>query len=268
MEDLEGCGDGPRTEVAAGAATKEEKKDDVTVQALQILKNSHESEFLQSFLRVDLGTDSDPDTGVVGRKKQPSLAPSRGDDAAPGHVPEAAAGTRRRAQRPRPGTPPPPPEHVPGGKKVSTFQQLAKEIKMKKNAKPGKARRSRGRPQEEIYTDKDRAAAVNMGTRDIKQSLKMKRRQDRSKALQIPEEAKPGALLALGSYEMRCGNLHIAIDFVHKASARTRDPHDGLPVSLPINTPITYSKLRIETQPARQRRSTGCLSLTSIKNTR
>ncbi|XP_049772295.1 outer dynein arm-docking complex subunit 4-like [Schistocerca cancellata] len=56
-----------------------------------------------------------------------------------------------------------------------------------------------------------------MGSRDIKQSLRLKRKQERSRALQIPEEARPGALLALGSREMRRGNLRTAIGFVHKA---------------------------------------------------
>nr|XP_022919258.1 tetratricopeptide repeat protein 25 [Onthophagus taurus] len=79
-----------------------------------------------------------------------------------------------------------------------------------------KRRRSRIR-EEENYTDKDRAAAVNMGTRDIKQSLKLKRKQDRSKALAIPEEAEPGTFLALGNYEMGRGDLNIALDFMTKA---------------------------------------------------
>lgn len=72
--------------------------------------------------------------------------------------------------------------------------------------------------QEEVYTDKDRAAAVNMGTTDIKQSLKMKQRQDRSKNLQIPEETEPGALLTLGLREMRFGDVNVAINCINKVS--------------------------------------------------
>ncbi|XP_014467570.1 PREDICTED: tetratricopeptide repeat protein 25 [Dinoponera quadriceps] len=45
-----------------------------------------------------------------------------------------------------------------------------------------------------------------MGSTDIKQSLKMKQRQDRSRNLQIPEETEPGALLTLGLREMRFGD--------------------------------------------------------------
>lgn len=91
--------------------------------------------------------------------------------------------------------------------------QVDDEVKKK-----GKRRRRRnnGCKREELYCDKDRAAAVNMGSRDIKQSLKMKRKQDRSKALMIPEEAEPSTFLAWGNYEMNKGDLKIALDFITK----------------------------------------------------
>ncbi|KAG7207297.1 hypothetical protein KM043_008965 [Ampulex compressa] len=56
-----------------------------------------------------------------------------------------------------------------------------------------------------------------MGTTDIKQSLKMKQRQDRSRNLQIPEETEPAAMLALGLREMRIGDVGIAINCINKA---------------------------------------------------
>lgn len=81
----------------------------------------------------------------------------------------------------------------------------------------GRRKRRKTAPrQEEIYCDKDRAAAVNLGSKDIKQSLKIKRKQERSKMMQIPEEAEPGTFLALGNYEMCRGDLQIAIDFMSK----------------------------------------------------
>ncbi|XP_034244945.1 tetratricopeptide repeat protein 25 [Thrips palmi] len=80
-----------------------------------------------------------------------------------------------------------------------------------------KNRRNRVIRGEEVYTDKDRAAAVQMGHRDIKQSLRMKRHQERVHALQLPEEADGSTLLALGQYELRQGNIDIAIAFVNKA---------------------------------------------------
>uniref|UniRef100_A0A182MXW0 TPR_REGION domain-containing protein n=1 Tax=Anopheles dirus TaxID=7168 RepID=A0A182MXW0_9DIPT len=57
---------------------------------------------------------------------------------------------------------------------------------------------------DEVYTDKDRAAAVR--NFDIKQNLINKRRQERNEALQT-EEAEPGAILALGMREIKNGNL-------------------------------------------------------------
>ncbi|XP_047106557.1 outer dynein arm-docking complex subunit 4-like [Schistocerca piceifrons] len=150
-----------------------------------------ESEVLRSFLRFDIGgADSDGEAG------------------------SAAPASRRRPRSQ------PLPVPMEGGKKLSPFQQIMREIKMKRNAansRASRSRRSRRVVQEEEYTDKDRAAAANMGSRDIKQSLRLKRKQERSRALQIPEEARPGALLALGSREMRRGNLRTAIGFVHKA---------------------------------------------------
>ncbi|XP_044017237.1 outer dynein arm-docking complex subunit 4 isoform X1 [Aphidius gifuensis] len=56
-----------------------------------------------------------------------------------------------------------------------------------------------------------------MGSRDIIQSLKIKRRQDRNKMMQIPEEADPSSMLALGAREMRSGDLNIAINCINKA---------------------------------------------------
>lgn len=65
-----------------------------------------------------------------------------------------------------------------------------------------------------MYTDKDRAAAVNMDTRDIKQSLKMKQKQDRN--LQLPENTEPTAMLALGLREMRIGDVKVAMSCINK----------------------------------------------------
>lgn len=57
-----------------------------------------------------------------------------------------------------------------------------------------------------------------MGTTDIKQSLKIKQRQDRSRSLQISEETEPGALLTLGLREMRFGDINVAISCINKVS--------------------------------------------------
>ncbi|XP_062555354.1 outer dynein arm-docking complex subunit 4 isoform X2 [Armigeres subalbatus] len=70
---------------------------------------------------------------------------------------------------------------------------------------------------DEVYTDKDRAAAVSIGNFDIKQNLINKRRQERHEQLQLPEEADPGAILALGMREIKNRNLDNAVHFISKA---------------------------------------------------
>lgn len=57
----------------------------------------------------------------------------------------------------------------------------------------------------------------NAGNYDIKQSLSIKRRQDRTEALQLPEETDPGILFTLGQREFKSGNIDIAIMFITKA---------------------------------------------------
>lgn len=53
-----------------------------------------------------------------------------------------------------------------------------------------------------------------MGTKDIKQSLKIKQKQDRD--LQLPEDTEPTAILALGLREMRIGDVKIAMNCINK----------------------------------------------------
>ncbi|KAL2751350.1 dnaJ protein P58IPK B [Vespula maculifrons] len=80
-----------------------------------------------------------------------------------------------------------------------------------------KQRNNVAQRQEEIYTDKDRAAAVNMGSKDIKQSLKQKKRLDRIKSPLLSDMAEPGSILELGKREMRLGNVNVAFNFINKA---------------------------------------------------
>lgn len=58
---------------------------------------------------------------------------------------------------------------------------------------------------------------IRLGNYDIKQSLSMKRRQDRTEALQLPDETDPYALLRLGQREYKNGNTEIAVLFISKA---------------------------------------------------
>ncbi|KAL1124244.1 hypothetical protein AAG570_002014 [Ranatra chinensis] len=107
---------------------------------------------------------------------------------------------------------------TPRPKKQQTFAELSKQLQQKNKRQEGSyGQRRSSKRYEEVYTDKDRAAAVNMGSKDIKQSLKMKRKQDRSKALEIPEETQPNTLMALAKYHTNVGNLRLAIGCINKA---------------------------------------------------
>ncbi|PSN44751.1 hypothetical protein C0J52_10735 [Blattella germanica] len=198
-------------ELAEEGSTQEPKKPTkLSDHAREILKLTRDTEYFQSFLRVSNAEDEGerPARSKEARRppeetpqppQQQQLLEQQEEDEQKRQATLAAQRQRRKKVQALPE----PEEEKSAGK--TTFSQLAKDLKLRKGPKKGR-RRSRGRRQEEIYTDKDRAAAVNMGTHDIKQSLKMKRRQDRTRALQIPEEAEPGTLLALGSREMRSGD--------------------------------------------------------------
>lgn len=175
-----------------------------------ILQNSNSDkysdrtkELIHRFVRINLEVseiphpdeDDDPKTPDT-KEESPASQPQE-------QSPQKEEAATKASPHPLPEEeeqePPPPPKQV--------TQELIK--------RKSKRKRKRSR-QEEIYTDKDRAAAVNMGNKDIKQSLRLKRREDRSKNMLIPEEAEPGTFLALGEYEMRRGDLHIALDFINK----------------------------------------------------
>lgn len=121
------------------------------------------------------------------------------------------------------------------GGATTTFDELTEEFKTRKSGTGGGGgggvtgsigygfgggwskrhkRDSRSRLLEEVYTDKDRAAAVNLGTRDIKASLRMKRRQERNRTLHIPSTAESPTLLALARH---CINdAGVALEFIDK----------------------------------------------------
>ncbi|XP_023288367.1 tetratricopeptide repeat protein 25 [Orussus abietinus] len=184
----------------------------VAVQASEILKATlHDHDFLQSFVRI--GLDDDSEEKLANSETEPAAACS---GVSVGFEITKIEGS---SDKPKETTVKSDRSQVATKKKnkrCSKVLKMSLDAEMK-DGKSKKKRRRRGRHQEEIYTDKDRAAAVNMGTHDIKQSLKIKRRQDRSRALCIPEEAEPGTLLALGAREMRSGDINTAIDCINKA---------------------------------------------------
>jgi len=106
-------------------------------------------------------------------------------------------------------------------RKMSLASQDAEEEKKKQSGSPGggggggqssagknKSRRGRRkRRREEEYTDKDRAAAVTLGSRDIKQSLKAKKKRERKMRLSIDflssEEYLSSLLVIEASYQLK-----------------------------------------------------------------
>jgi hypothetical protein len=208
---------------------KQFKGSNLSEHAREMLKITRDTEFLQSFLRVNIAAEAEADDSNRPRHKGlKKLADEKAavllpplqhlqDQQQQQQLEQQEEEQKRQAEtaaeRHKKVRSTESEEGKNAGK--TTFSQLTKDLKLRKGPKRGR-RRSRVRRQEECYTDKDRAAAVNMGSHDIKQSLKMKRRLDRSRALQIPEEAEPGTLLALGSRQMRSGDINTAINFVHK----------------------------------------------------
>lgn len=158
---------------------------DIQAQARSILGPTKDAEFLASFVRVGV-SDDEEETPV-----QKASISKRGPASA---VKEYETD-------------------------IEIEKQSAKE--RKESAKPKKKwkrkqKRERRRREEELYTDKDRAAAVVMGSKDIKQSLNLKDKAERSNALQLPVEADAGTLLALARAEMMRERYRTAVLFVNK----------------------------------------------------
>ncbi|CAK1602778.1 unnamed protein product [Parnassius mnemosyne] len=160
-------------------------EDTAKAQIRSILSPTKDAEFLQSFVRVGVGDDDE-------------------------EVPVPKASISKRA-----------PASAEKSESVDEEKQSLKErkesIKPKKRNFRRKPKSERRRREEELYTDKDRAAAVVMGYKDIKLSLNMKDKADRSSALHIPEEADAGTLLGLARAEMTRERYRTALSFANKA---------------------------------------------------
>lgn len=158
---------------------------DIQAQARSILGPTKDAEFLASFVRVGVGDEEE-------------------------EIPVQKASISKRA-----------PQSA-GKEREPVVEDEKPTVKERKeSAKPRKKwkrkpKRERRRREEELYTDKDRAAAVVMGSKDIKQSLSLKDKAERSSALQLPVEADAGTLLALARAEMMRERYRTAVLFVNK----------------------------------------------------
>lgn len=158
--------------------------DHAIAHARSILGPTKDAEFLQSFVRVGVGDEEEE--APVPKASISKRAPTSADKTREPEVEDA---------------------------KYSAKEREPVKPKKRKERKP---RRERRRREEELYTDKDRAAAVVMGSKDIKLSLNMKDKAERSSALQLPEEADAGTLLALSRAEMMRERYRTAVAFVDK----------------------------------------------------
>lgn len=182
----------------------------VASQVSQILNPTlQDQDFLQSFVRIELEEKSSATSRI---EKRPNEEEKSSSGRARGKVDtlnvfwgDSGTGLEsRRSSRSQ-------------SRNERKFRSLQEEMSAQRSRRKRRRRSEIALRQEEVYTDKDRAAAVNMGTRDIKQSLKIKRKQDRSRTLQIPEEADPSAILALAQREMRSsGDVGVAIQCINK----------------------------------------------------
>lgn len=164
--------------------TAMEGDDNAKIQARSILGPTKDAEFLQSFVRVGIGDEEE-------------------------EVPVPKASISKRA-------PPSAKSHdeIIEDKESAIDRKVT--IKPRKKSAKRKQKRERRRREEELYTDKDRAAAVVMGSKDIKQSLNIKDKAERSSALHLPVEADAGTLLALARAEMMRERYRTALCFVDK----------------------------------------------------
>ena len=178
----------------------------INKQVKDILKTTGQNEVIQSFVRSDVDREPDESTKETvkhwNKEKKISASSLTGIiKASAEKSKESKADAKARSSV------------------VQSYQLLGKDARsssMSARMKSSQKRNRRQRQIEEVYTDKDRAAAVNLGTRDIKQSLKLKRRQDRSRILEISEEAHPGTLLALAIHRFKTGDIYAALKFVDK----------------------------------------------------
>ena len=103
-------------------------------------------------------------------------------------------------------------------RKMSLASQDAKEERKVKRFRRFHGRRRKRK--EEEYTDKDRAAAVTLGSRDIKQSLKAKKKRERKLCVSIDllnrEDFLSEMLLNEATHQMRIKDMTMALSTLNK----------------------------------------------------
>lgn len=168
--------------------------DNAKLQAISILGPNKDAEVLQSFVRIDIGDEEEEapaPKASISKRAPPSTVKNPDDSEGEKDIP------------------------------VNAWKERKVSIKPRKKSAKRKQKREKRLRDEELYTDKDRAAAVVMGSKDIKQSLSQKDKAERSCALQLPVEADAGTLLALARAEMMRERYRTALTFVDKVYLTT-----------------------------------------------
>lgn len=184
-----------------------------------VLKNfmalDKEQELLQSFMRVGVISDEEPEEPIKKSTRRSRLSQMskprerRGSDAA------QESRDRRKSVKFADGDV--------NEKVIPKSNRIEAELRAQRK-KIEEQMLKKKKPKEnfvDFYTDKDRAAAVSAGTFDIKQSLQIKQKQDRNEALLIPDEADISSIIALGLKEIKNANPENAIHFFSKVSYST-----------------------------------------------
>lgn len=192
------------------ASIKENCEISINKQVKDILRITSQNEVIQSFVRSDVSSDSSnifrDSSKTAGKEKKSTTFGWK-----PREVLISGNGHTDKGRELK--------NEINVKSSSPFYQQLGKDAHGSHkgtNKIIGNKRNRRHRLFEEVYTDKDRAAAVNLGTRDIKQSLKLKKLQDRSRILEISEEAHPGTLLTLAIHRYKTGDIYVAMKFVNK----------------------------------------------------
>lgn len=161
----------------------------------ELLAPSKDQELLQSFVRVGVITVTETSTQNEDSKEKK----------APGEGKRMSTFNPNRRKSLRFAEPEPLEKEL---LRTRRMKMLQSELMMKK--KPPKESFN------DYYTDKDRAAAVSAGSFDIKQSLKIKHKQDRQKDTSMPEESDISAYISLGLKEIKTSNFDNALQTLSK----------------------------------------------------
>lgn len=113
-------------------------------------------------------------------------------------------------------------------RKNKAYQQLKRDMEQRMRQRAKQQQQEGERRVEVLYVDRDRAAAVSIGSKDIKSDLRHKKKRDRKEnaeavATQEEDECDRDTFLAQGQYELKNGEPKRALFYLNKASGSVPD---------------------------------------------